>query len=547
MTNRRTIYLLLVGIVLAVVVTLIISFSISAIRDTMWFNRILTRIERDGASDEYLAEAQRYARDRDDWFAILRIAWNLPEERRWRNVAEISNAAAENFSRDGTWRFFAAYASLSDGRFERAQEHLDKIDTHSELSQKVRVLTVLDPNAPEEHVQRLSAFAQRPEEERILTAIGRAFSLRNARAFTDAGEATSVPEFFLTGALVAAEAGDREAAVSIVDRIKKDEVTGNPLTVLYLARWLEDSDWFFNVAATVGGQRATRGDVRLMQAEFLADQRQYAQADRLYQEIIREVPTLSEVPFINRTVIIRKEDSGSVDDIFRLGLEHHPDSVRLRIAYASYLLVEHRRIEAATVLIPIGTLAPGKDVTTQKRWLLTRVVLGPTAPVERLETDLWSYINQEPDAHLVAGFLARFLLYRDDQRGLAILRERYDPQDATWSAAIHGIHGATVENYGDALNWFSIDPSFLGRYNVALFLLRHGTLNEAELAIERAQMLAEQSDDTESIVDTILLSAELARLRENHDESMALIRRARLLSPYDDEVYVYEALLAPEG
>lgn len=557
MSQRRSLGLLVTGVILAIGVTIIISVSIGAIRDSVWFGRIVDRIEGEGVSEERLGEALRYARSQTDWRTLLRIAWQMPDSQRWRNVAKIAGVAGDRFRRDGSWRLYSAYALVRDGRFEEGRDVLDRLDSPSRLSQEIYLLTALDPNSPDRESERLSAFADRPDNEMLLQSIGDAFRNTTHLTLERAGEVSNVPEFYVAAALTAAEMGDREAARRITGTLRLDEdgeMRTRSRRLLYLARWLEDSEWFFRIAQSLGGREATRGDVRLMQAGLLVGQRQFERAERLYEEVSEELPLLSPVPFINRAAIKRltsefPEDAATeaeIAAIFEEGLSTHPQDRDVRLEYAVYLTSLGRRLDAISVLVPIGPIQESVDPTTQRRWLLTRAILGPRVPIERLEADLWAYLNSEPDAHVVAAFLAQFFLLRNDERGLSSLRDRYDPSDAAWAATIHGIEAVDRGDYDQGLAYFQRDSSVYGLYNQTLFYIRHGTIAEADAAVQRFTARVDREEDERWRVTALLVQAELSRMKGNTDEARAFVERAKELNPYNDTVYIYEALLAPQ-
>ncbi len=545
MSRRRSVFWLVIGLLVAGSSSYFITVSIQRIRAGVLFARAMTRLERDGATDEALADAARFARRTDEWRRLVAIAWRLEDDRRWPNVAELALVAAHRLPRDDIWKYTAAFALMRIGRFDEAGEITASADTVSELSQMIETLLVLDPARRDEWRAGLGDLAARGEEEPVLYALGTAFQSQRPIDFFHAGEVTGISEFLVNGALIAAAGGDRERAREGIDRLR--EVTGGgmllddgaTLTVLHLATWIDDSEWFFSLVQQLGGQYAVKPAVLSMQADFLLRQHQFARAEEIYRELRNLHPRWSAAAFSNGAALLSHAGRPGAEELYRLGIEYHPRDLHLRLEYASYLIREGRRFDAARTLAAIGGNPRGG-----RHWLLVRTILGPRRPVERLEADAWDYLNDHPDDAEVAQFLASLFLFRGDDRGLADLRRRYPPEFAGWAGTIHGYQATREGRYAAAEELLENGTTASGLYNYALFLLRHGSLPSAEEAIQRGVRRAEEQNDPFWRARFYLLAAEFARLTGDLDAAIAHADRAVRLRTDMEHIYTYRSILA---
>ncbi|MFP4209846.1 MAG: hypothetical protein ACLFR8_01285 [Alkalispirochaeta sp.] len=558
MKESRSVAVLLLGIIIAASTSLFLVVSIGTIRDSIWFSRILSRIERDGATEEHLSEAAEYARRPADWNRILRIAWSMPEPERWANVSEYALTAAERFPRDDSWDLLAVFGMIRGGRYEDARTVLNGVDSPSDLTQKLRVLAALDPDEPSKIEKSLVDLAERPDEERIARTIGLAFRDDSADRWFRAGEYTDLRAFYLQSALTAAGHGDHDGARRAAMLLREEDLfAGVDPAELYVAAWLRDDTWFFSAVASVGGSIAVEPATMLMQSDFLVEQRQWNRVAPIYGELRERYPRYSPIPFGNGALLERRTapfpddptTAETIEKIYARGISAHPDDARLRLDLSAYYIATGRRLDAVRTLVPLGPIERiAADETTQRHWLLARTVLGSRTPVERLEADLWSYLNEETEAHLVAHFLARYFLIRDDLRGLADLRRRYRPDSAPWARTVHAMHAVTESQFSDADRLFAEDTTIEGVYNRALFALRHHAfLDTAAPLIDELRNRADPSEDPDITSDAAILAAELSRLQGDHASAVAIIDRAIAVNPYSNALYTYRANLARQN
>jgi tetratricopeptide (TPR) repeat protein len=543
MNRGRSFTWLGIGLLVAGSSLLFVTFSIGHIRSGVLFQRVLDRIERDGPTDDHLTDAAEYARRPGDWRMLLRIAWTLEEGRRWVNVGELADLAAERFPRDDSWKLLSVYGKIRTGRFTESQDVLNTMDSTSELFQMVQVLTLLNPSERNDWEDNLSALSDQPENQQILRSIGIALRSGSSDDLYDAGLKTKVPAFLVNSGIAAAGSGDRGRAERAVRSLKEE---GMPVSIaagtasVHLAAWLGDSEWFFTLLSALGGRRSVEPDVMTMQGDFLREQNQFREAAGVYEELRRLYPRFSAVPFINGAILQHQESGADAETLFRRGLDYHPGDHRLRMEYAIYLVSRNRRIDTVRTLLPVSV----SGVQDGRQWLLIRAVLGPRNPVERLEADAWAYLNDHPDDEAVATFLANMFLIRRNRSGLEDLRRRYPPETADWAKTLHAIAAAERGEYARAEELFSGTTGIDGLYNGALFLLRHGSLTEARNVIEEGRRRAEETDDPVRRSRFHLFLAEYFRLTGNMNQAEEHAETALRLNPDSDTLYIYRAILA---
>ncbi len=541
---------------LAIATSLVIGVSISSIRDSIWFGRIVRRMDAGGADREQLLDASRFARRAPEWRQLAQLAWNLSDDERWPSVRDVTLLAADRFPRDDTWIQAAAFAMIRLGQYEQARDLLGAPEAAGELRQYLHILSALDIDEPVLSAERLAAFGDAPEGMGVLRTVGRATREPSAELLWDAWEVTGVSAYGVNAALEAAGDGSREVARTSVDELRRSGRMPDPeyeSAPLYLAVWLEDVDWLFAQLASLSGRRAVEPAILLIQGEGMLQQGQLDAARRFYREVHTAHPYFAELPYLNDGAITLRLGDGDPIPILRSGVVSHPQSVELRGALAGLLTASGRRLEAAEVIAPavIGTAT--EAMRRDRNWLLVRALLGTREPVARLESDLWSYLNDHPEATIVAHYLTRFLVARNDTAGLSDLRGRYTADAGSWAATAHLMHMVEQGRLAEAEELVSLldHESWTGAYNRALFAMRFLPLHEAEHAVEafRRQLNRESARHSETrrraSVHLALLEAELARLSGDGARARIVVDRAIDVNPDMDLLYTYRAILAP--
>lgn len=539
-------FALLFGLSTAVVLVL----SVSGLRDRIGFERITRRIDQfvraERYDDEYRAaieEAAEFARTRAQFMQLLGLAWNLEESDRWPAVISITAPARERHRSELAFVQIESYARIRSDDRETAATMLDGYTDATSL--RLRILAVIDPTDREASRRRLIALAAGENQPALFTTVSRAFDDPNSEALYEAWEEFGARAFAVNGALAAAGAGDRDAALRAVRPLRSMNDDERVRPTLYLAAWLDDDQWLFSQLRSLEGRRLVEPELFLLQADGHIRQGQFREARAIYREIIATDPGASEIPYINLAVINERLGDGPIDELYRTALPIHPRSRALRFAWSSRLVRRGNRLEAARVIAPVA-LTPGDH----ESWLLARAVLGARRPVARLESDLWGYINSYPDALEVAAFLARFLYIRNDAESLAVLRNRYAPGSAPWSRIVHALHALDEDRPHDAETMLAGGESLDLAYDRAVFALHHR--DATEIARTTAAYREEFERDvristtrrTEAEILSLLLEAEAARLAGDAEASVAYLERAKLIGYPSTQVARYRTLLA---
>lgn len=555
--RHKTLLFFVAALVLAITTTLVIGVSISSIRNSIWFVRIVRRMDTDGANREQILDASRFARRASEWRQLARIAWNLGDNERWSSVRDVALLAADRFPRDDTWTQTAAFAMIRLGRHDEAREILGSPEEAGALRQYLHILAALDIDEPSASADRLAEFGNAPTGMRILRTVGRAAQEPSPERLWEAWEATGVSAYGVNAALEAAGAGNREIASRAVGELRRAGLTPDPeyeAAPLYLAIWLEDVDWLFEQLASLTGRRAVEPTVLLIHAEGMLQQGQLAEARRFYRDIHTSHPRYAELPYLNDGAITLRLGDGDPIPVLRAGVMNHPQSTELRGALAGILTARGNRLDAARVIAPaVVTQTVDGDARSERNWLLVRALLGTRAPIERLESDLWSYLNDFPDATVVAHYLTRFLIARNDTAGLSDLRRRYTADAGGWAVTAHLMHLVDQERLAEAEELTALfeRDSWTGAYNRALFAMRFLPLHEAQRAVEEYRFLLARDRDLHprsqrrADVHLAMVEAELARLSGDGASARAILDRAIAVNPDMDLLYAYRAILAP--
>lgn len=539
-------FALLFGLATAVVLVL----SVSGLRDRIGFERLVRRIDvldRAGRYDDEFREAienaAEYARTRGQFLELLDLAWKLEDESRWPAIVSISARARDRHRNDVIFSQIESYGRIRTGdRLGAAELVSGRTDA---LSLRLRVLAEIDLAEPVASRSRLTVLGQAEDAPALFKTVARAFNDPTPSELIRAWEVLGARAFAVNGALAAAIAGDRDTTRRASEPLRTRFDPESPLPTLYLAAWLDDDEWLFAQLHSLEGRRLVEPEFFLLQADGHLRQGQFREASAIYREIQETNPEASPLPFINLAVLGERAGDETVDDLYRQGLRYHETSRELRIAWGTRLIRQGRRLEAARIVAPVALRDDDPET-----WLLARAVLGSRRPVARLESDLWVYINRNPDALSVAAFLARFLVIRNDQESLAVLRSRYGIGSAPWARIMHALAAIGAGDLVRAEEILSVGTGPDVAYNRAVFALLHRDTPEIDRAIaayraefERDVRIPSDRRNREE-VQSLLLLAESARIGNDPETAMTYLQRAELIGYSSTQVARYRALLA---
>lgn len=548
--GRRRWFLFGFSVLFGLATAVVLVLSVSGLRDRVGFERVIRRIDQlvraERFDQEYrdaIEDAAEYARTRGQFLRLLDHAWNLDDEARWSTIVSVTTLARNRHDQDRDFLQIESYARIRNGDRATAATLIEGMEDG--LSLRLRILAAIDLDQPDETVGRFTSLGADENAPELFQTLSRAFHQPGPADLFAAWEAFGSRAFAVNGALSAAVAGDREATRRSTTPLRASFDPEHPRPTLYLAAWLDDDQWLFSQLRSLEGRRVVEPELFLLQADGHVRQGQYPEAQAIYREIIATAPESSPIPFINLAVINERYSPGPVDQLYREALQLHPQSRRLRLAWATRLIRRGDRLEAARVVAPIAVTE--RDDET---WLLARAVLGVRRPVARLESDLWEYINRYPEATDVAAFLARFLLLRNDREGLTVLESRYQPETAAWARILHAQAKMEQGEWRNAEELLAVGDSLEITYNRAVFALKHRDQNEYDRAISAYRADFERdvritgTRRNRAEVLSLLLEAEAARLKEEPDTAIGYLDRAELLGYPSASVTRYRALLA---
>jgi tetratricopeptide (TPR) repeat protein len=549
--TRRWVFLG-VAVAIAVASAFVIVISITALRDRSNYRRSIREIERSGATRERLLTASVYARGESDWTELLRFAWDAQEDWRWATVRDLALRAAEELPGRRRWRLAATYASLRGSQFRVAGEHLPALSESRDPSRLHQILAVLTAIESERHG---SIPESAPESAAIARSVGIALTDPTPEHLHRAWQHARVTAFGVNAALTAAAEGQKDVVDTTLAELRSQAQLPSPereAAPLYLALWLREVDWLFEQLRTLTGPRAVEPNILSIQAEGHLQQGRLEQARRFYREIQETDPEYSPRAFSNDAAITFRLQDGEPTAILRRGLDHHPDSARLRSELAGLLVRRSRRIDAIQVVRAPEVSLESASTPDHRDWLLLRAVVGRRTPLAALESDLWEYVNDHPDADVVAHYLARFLSARGDMPGLSQLASRYPPDRGEWSTTMHlrvALHEgrtAEAEDLADSLTY----ESWTAWFNRSLFALRYlptaeveTRLREFERNLNRAPRLT-PDEERDARIAMLVLQGEFHRTRGQMSEAREHIEQAISLDPDRADLVAYLGVLA---
>ena len=542
------------ALLLALATVTLISTSIRAIRDGVQFGRLVERFESGVVDSTDLLRATEFARSRDDWQLLLRLAWDLSGPDRWPTVGAVADAAVSERPGEPRWRYAAGLARIRSGRASEALQYLAPDgDANNALRQRLRLLAAFEAEEPSGLPEGLAALAEDPAETGpLVRAVVAAERSPSVESLSLAWRETRLGAFGVNAGLQAAALNDRVTAAELMNELRQAQAVPSAedqVASLYLALWLRDHEWLFAQVQGLSGEAATRPELTILYADALLHQGQMVQARDFYRELQATAPQLDPLVFLNAAAIssrLKDEDPAAV---LRRGLRYYPRSAALRGELAAILTDQGERLAAGQVLGSALLVDPGPR---HRDWLLARAILGSVTPLNRFEADLWQYINDNPDADVVARFLARFLHQRNDREGLRRLQARYPLDLAPWTRVLYLTDAIDDGNFATAETILTDYPAETWHYqaNHSLFALRHLPLHEIEPIVAEFRRWFDRAvlSDTErrdAHLRLLLYEAELARLQGENERAVARVQEAQRLFPGRAGLEAYRSLIAP--
>ena len=547
--------LLALSILFALMTAAIILFSLEDIRAGFSLGHLIRQLDSRGEQGDYGAEyqqdlldASQFARRPREWSRLIRLAWDLPEPERWTLIMDLSEPAVQMMPRDSRWRIIGGYAALRRGENERAAALLSGVRPAGELTQLLLVVSAVEPSNRSRSLEGLDQLSRSGEPLETVATIFQALRDDSVSALMAGWEATGVEAFLLNAALSAAARGDGDTLRQLLPELRA--TTSYPRSQATIAGWVGDDDWLFSVFQQLPPREAVSPPMLHLQAESLVRTGRVDAALELYREIQRVAPGYSHLPFLNEAVFLFRAGDAGAEDAALAGLESHPGNPDLLHTLAVLRLGRGDLDSARELLEPLRD----DDTGLHRSWLLARILgyhsgSGSIASLERLESDLWRYVNRFPDADPVVGFLARLLAVRRDISGLDEIRRRYGPHTSTWTRTAHLLEADRLQR-PDMMEALLEGPeTWADRYNRALFALRFlpETLARQEIAglrrwLERSVETA-PGQKTNREVLVLMLEAELYRFYGDRRDVLERVDRAIELAPAAEALYSYRAVV----
>ena len=472
---------------------------------------------RETQAQEELREAAASARSEGDWLSLLKESRRLDDRKLYRELLE-AGLRAERESEPLT----AAYALelLRDGRGDEAWELISD---------------ELDPDAyPALYTATLLAGGgeQRGDEPEMVALFAALADAEGPEPFLRAYEETGDVAFLQNALLLTLERGELSRAAELLRRFDpagSEDQQGLRL-LLMAAHTIEERDLFYITLERLGGRAGTRPEPLLLQADLRMSAGEYAEAERIYEELRRVAPGFSHVPYVNGAWLRHRKGLEAVDMLSR-ARERFPDEPRIQTALLKEL-IHVERLEEATVLM--AELEP---------YLWTKLLrLAFFSDTERgFTARLWQLLNEEGNPKEAARLLAYHLVGVNDLAELERLLRRFPAEEHPWARFYLGYLALRRGRYGRADELLSAYPEagaeplepWLWEANAALAALYTGSY---ERALERArrgrEILVSAGEERSSTHGTLLtIEAEALRLTGSRDAALRVAIRAVSLAP----------------
>ncbi len=494
-----------------------------------------------------LREAARHARRGREWSNLFHRVWNLPESSRWNLMVELGEPAVRTNPRDDRWRLIQAYGALRLGDRDRAYTILAPIDSESSLVERLRLLTAIHAAHPVQSEQRLEQLIANYPSSTMFPAVRDAIQVGDGAAQLNAWRETRAGVFLINAALHMASQRDRAGLREL--QVPVERLPGADTARVYLAAWLPNDEWLERQLRLLGRDELFSPSVQLARAAALERTGRVSEAMDTLREIRSTAPESSVIPFVNETVYRISQELPEPFTPLEEALTYHEDSAILRQFRAVYAL---RRGETEVALQLLE--GPDEEETNHHPWLLRRIMEFRSAPIsggtlERLQSDLWRYLNRNPDAEVVGAFLARLLAQRGDRAGLEELQRRYSHWDTPWMRAAALVLDPRVSENGELPEVIRSGTQWTDHYNRALFALRHQLEHQMEQEIAALRRYHERQRDgtperrDRREADVLVLEAEMFRIRGDHTSARRRIDQAIRRDPGREGLYSFRALI----
>lgn len=546
-----------ISLIFSIATFALIFFSIGDLRSRFAFRSALERLDVLEAQGDFgnayqreLREAARHARRGREWSNLFHRAWNLSEPARWRLLVELGDPAVRTNPRDDRWRLIQAYGALRLGDRNRAYTILAPIDSESSLVNRLRLLTSVNAANPVQSQQRLEQLIVDYPSSTMFPAVRDALNNGDGAAQLTAWRETRAGVFLINAALHMASQRDRVGLREL--QVHLERLPGADTGRVYLGAWLPNDEWLERQLRLLERDELFSPSVQLARAAALERTGRVSEAMDTLQEIRSTAPESSVIPFINETVFRISQELPDPFNPLEEALMYHEESAILRQFRAVYAI---RREEPEVALLLLDGL--DEDETNHHPWLLRRIMQFRSAPIsggtlERLQSDLWRYLNRNPDAEVVGAFLARLLAQRGDRAGLEELQRRYSHWDTPWMRAAALILDPDVSEDGELPEVIRSGTQWTDHYNRALFSLRHQLEHQMEQEIAALRRYHERQRDgtperrDRREADVLVLEAEMLRIRGDHSTARRRVDQAIRRDPGREGLYSYRALIEGE-
>lgn len=314
--------------------------------------------------------------------------------------------------------------------------------------------------------------------------------------YEDYARATQDDRIFAAAAIAWMIEGNTERAVENCTQIQGDEYIQLLIFIYYDAGKYEDA--YRLLKSSRGTGRIGDIEGKFLEADLLMAMEKYADAENVYERIVRDAPAESWIPYLNIVWIKTKngEIQEAADYIFR-ALEIFPKNEEVELAL-SLFLIQFGRSGRVQELIERMSEKLKEDSDIGPR--LERS-LGLSQSPEQYKAVLWQLFNRSERNIKIAQFFAWYLLGLHDYKNLELVLEKSERKfgEMEWINFFYGsmyaVRGETEraeENFEKAAEKLARLETF---YNLALLSLQYGDNGKAVEYFGMAEQKIRKQDE----------------------------------------------------
>jgi tetratricopeptide (TPR) repeat protein len=390
---------------------------------------------------------------------------------------DVARRAVKSFPGNSVIRSVAVYAAVMNGDMGRALEWSRAYLSDDDSALFAWVLLKSDMTPPER-----SDRSEKPALEESLFLAGLDTRAR-AEDFSLAWRRTGDWRYAADAAILFLRGGSVAPALDLV--VGASLASRAPVLAADVFHSAGDQESALIALRNADSAEASRVLPRVADALMFTDR--YGEAERIYLELIQQMPGLSDLPFLNLAwlAIVPREALAYYD----AAVAGFPESWRAIEQRALHLALSNVETAYASLSEYTGPDAGGHE-------LLLRLKLEPLMDARGYEAAVWGLVAEKNAPEDALRFAAWYFDGRGQHEALLELLQRTD-SGSTWVHTYTGLSLARTGEWAEAADSFeaaySSGASWMTALNLALAQFAVGNSREGANALDDAELLARRS------------------------------------------------------